>query len=51
MYDDSLMEMLLSEETPSEEQIYKITRQAVLNGATPVYCGSALQEQRRSARA
>ena len=45
MYDDSLMEMLLSEEEPTVEQIYKITRQAVLNGATPVYCGSAFKNK------
>ena len=45
MYDDGLMEMLLSEEVPSVEEIYKITRQAVLNGATPVYCGSAYKNR------
>ncbi|WP_146516316.1 elongation factor G [Rubripirellula amarantea] len=45
MYDDTLMEMLLSEELPTEEEIYKIARQAVLNGATPVYLGSAFKNK------
>ena len=45
MYDDKLMEMLLSEEEPTEEQIYDITRKAVLAGATPVYCGSAFKNK------
>ncbi|MEM6474002.1 MAG: elongation factor G, partial [Planctomycetota bacterium] len=45
MYDDKLMEMLLSEEEVSEDMIYDITRRAVLNGATPVYCGSAFKNK------
>lgn len=45
MYDDSLMEKLLSEEEVTEEMIYTITREAVLNGATPVYCGSAFKNK------
>ena len=45
MYDDKLMEMLLSEEEVSEEMIYEVTRQAVLNGATPVYVGSAYKNR------
>ena len=43
MYDDTLMEKLLSEEDISEEMIYDITRKAVLAGATPVYVGSAFK--------
>lgn len=45
MYDDKLMEMLLSEEEPTIDEIYKITRKAVLGGATPVYCGSAFKNK------
>ena len=45
MYDDKLMEMLLSEEEIPEAMIYDVTRQAVLNGATPVYVGSAFKNK------
>ena len=45
MYDDTLMEKLLSEEEITEEYIYEVTRQAVLNGATPVYVGSAFKNK------
>ena len=45
MYDDGLMEKLLSEEEVSNDEIYTVTRQAVLNGATPVYMGSAFKNK------
>jgi elongation factor G len=45
MYDDKLMEMLLSEEEVSEKMIYDVCRKAVLNGGTPVYCGSAYKNR------
>ena len=45
MYDDTLMEKLLSEEEISEEMIYDVTRRAVLGGATPVYVGSAYKNK------
>jgi elongation factor G len=45
MYDDKLMEMLLSEEEVSEAMIYDVCRKAVLNGGTPVYCGSAYKNR------
>ncbi len=44
-YSDEVMELLLSEEEVSKEMIYKTMRQAVLNGATPVYMGSAYKNK------
>ncbi len=44
-YSDEVMELLLSEEEVSKELIYKTMRQAVLNGATPVYMGSAYKNK------
>ncbi|MFG0260959.1 MAG: elongation factor G [Novipirellula sp. JB048] len=41
MYNDELMELLLSEEPISKELIYKVARDAVLAGATPVFMGTA----------
>ncbi len=45
MYSDELMEKLLSEEEISTDLIYKVTRDAVLGGATPVYMGSAFKNK------
>ncbi len=45
MYSDEMMEKLLSEEEISTELIYKVTRDAVLGGATPVYMGSAYKNK------
>ena len=45
MYSDEMMEKLLSEEEISKELIYKVTRDAVLGGATPVYMGSAYKNK------
>jgi elongation factor G len=46
MYSDSLMEKLLSEETPSEDEIYAVVKQAVQNlSITPVFCGSAYKNK------
>ncbi|MGB7346731.1 MAG: elongation factor G [Pirellulaceae bacterium] len=45
MYSDEMMELLLSEEEVPKELIYKVTRQAVLAGATPVYMGSAYKNK------
>ena len=46
MYSDELMEMLLSEETVSEELIHDIIRQAVIEQEfTPVYLGTAYQNK------
>ncbi|EMI55193.1 Translation elongation factor EFG/EF2 [Rhodopirellula sallentina SM41] len=44
-YSDEVMELLLSEEEVSKDLIYKTMRQAVLNGATPVYMGSAFKNK------
>ncbi|TWU16753.1 elongation factor G [Allorhodopirellula heiligendammensis] len=44
-YSDEVMELLLSEEEVTKEMIYKTMRQAVLNGATPVYMGSAYKNK------
>ncbi|MEM9365136.1 MAG: elongation factor G [Planctomycetota bacterium] len=44
-YSDEVMELLLSEEEVSKELIYKVTRDAVLGGATPVYVGSAFKNK------
>jgi elongation factor G len=46
MYDDELMEKLLSEEQASTELIYKVTRKAIHSlSITPVYCGSAYKNK------
>lgn len=45
MYNDEMMELLLSEEEVSKEMIYKVTRDAVLGGATPVYMGTAFKNK------
>ena len=45
MYSDEMMEKLLSEEEIPIELIYKVTRDAVLGGATPVYMGSAFKNK------
>jgi elongation factor G len=45
MYSDEMMEKLLSEEEVSEEMIHKVLRDAVLNGATPVYMGTAYKDK------
>ena len=45
MYSDEMMELLLSEEEVPKELIYKVTRDAVLGGATPVYMGSAFKNK------
>lgn len=46
MYDDEMMELLLSEEEISEELIHKVTKAAVQNqGLTPVYVGSAFKNK------
>jgi elongation factor G len=46
MYSDELMEMLLSEEEPTEELIHKVTKQAVQQqGFTPVFVGSAYKNK------
>lgn len=46
MYDDQMMEMLLSEEEISEELIHKVTKNAVQNqGFTPVFVGSAFKNK------
>ncbi|KLU05372.1 Translation elongation factor G [Rhodopirellula islandica] len=44
-YSDEVMELLLSEEEVPKDMIYKVMRQAVLNGATPVYMGSAYKNK------
>ncbi|MCO8124533.1 elongation factor G [Stieleria sp. TO1_6] len=45
MYSDEMMELLLSEEEVPLAMIYKVTRDAVLGGATPVYMGSAYKNK------
>lgn len=46
MYSDELMEMLLSEEEPSEELIHKVTKSAAhQQGFTPVFVGSAYKNK------
>ena len=46
MYNDEMMELLLSEEEISEELIHKVTKDAVQNqGLTPVYVGSAFKNK------
>ncbi|MCC9643366.1 elongation factor G [Rhodopirellula sp. JC740] len=44
-YSDEVMELLLSEEEVPKDMIYKIMREAVLAGATPVYMGSAFKNK------
>ncbi len=44
-YSDEVMELLLSEEEVPKDMIYRVTRDAVLNGATPVYVGSAFKNK------
>jgi elongation factor G len=46
MYNDELMELLLSEEGVSEELIHKVVKDAVQNqGLTPVFVGSAFKNK------
>ncbi len=45
MYNDGMMELLLSEEEVPNELIYKVVRDAVHAGATPVYLGSAFKDK------
>ncbi len=45
MYSDEMMELMLSDEEVSKELIYKVARQAVLAGATPVFCGTAFKNK------
>ena len=45
MYSDELMELLLSEEEIPKDLIYKVTRDAVLGGATPVFMGTAFKNK------
>lgn len=45
MYSDEMMELLLSEEEISDELLEKVTRDAVLGGATPVYMGTAYKDK------
>ncbi len=45
MYSDEMMELLLSEEEVPKVLIYKVARDAVLGGATPVYMGSAFKNK------
>ncbi|MFK8110677.1 MAG: elongation factor G [Rubripirellula sp.] len=45
MYSDEMMELLLSEEEVSNELIYKVTKDAIFGGATPVYMGTAFKNK------
>jgi len=45
MYNDEMMELLLSEEEVPKELVYKVARQAVLAGATPVFMGTAYKNK------
>lgn len=46
MYSDSLMEKLLAEEQPSEDEIHAVVKAAVQNQSiTPVFCGSAYKNK------
>jgi elongation factor G len=46
MYSDSLMEKLLSEEIPTEDEIHAVVKAAVHNQSiTPVFCGSAYKNK------
>ncbi|MEL6898885.1 MAG: GTP-binding protein, partial [Planctomycetota bacterium] len=44
-YSDEVMELLMEEKEISKEMIYDVTRQAVLNGGTPVYMGTAFKDK------
>ena len=46
MYSDSLMEKLLAEEQPSDDEIHAVVKAAVQNQSiTPVFCGSAYKNK------
>ena len=46
MYSDALMEKLLAEEQPSEDEIHAVVKAAVQNQSiTPVFCGSAYKNK------
>jgi elongation factor G len=46
MYSDSLMEKLLSEEVPTDDEIHAVVKAAVHNQTiTPVFCGSAYKNK------
>ncbi|HBJ39151.1 MAG TPA: elongation factor G [Planctomycetaceae bacterium] len=45
MYSDEMMELLLSEEEVPTELVYRVARQAVLAGATPVFMGTAYKDK------
>jgi elongation factor G len=46
MYSDELMEILLSEQEPSDELVHKVTKEAVQEqGFTPVFVGSAYKNK------
>lgn len=45
MYSDEMMELLLSEEEVPKDLVYKVARQAVLAGATPVFMGTAYKDK------
>ncbi|MDA0255691.1 MAG: elongation factor G [Planctomycetota bacterium] len=46
MYSDSLMEKLLSEEVPTEDEIHEVVKSAVQSQSiTPVFCGSAYKNK------
>jgi len=45
MYNDEMMELLLSEEEVPKDLVYKVARQAVLAGATPVFMGTAYKNK------
>jgi elongation factor G len=46
MYSDSLMEKLLSEQQPTEDDIHAVVKAAVQNQSiTPVFCGSAYKNK------
>ena len=46
MYSDSLMEKLLSEEQPTEDEIHAVVKAAVQSQSiTPVFCGSAYKNK------
>ncbi|MFM8436442.1 MAG: EF-Tu/IF-2/RF-3 family GTPase, partial [Planctomycetia bacterium] len=46
MYSDSLMEKLLSEEQPTDDEIHAVVKAAVQNQSiTPVFCGSAYKNK------
>ncbi len=45
MYSDKMMELLLSEEEVPKDLVYKVARDAVLGGATPVFMGTAYKNK------